>query len=248
MAKKVKKKTSGLLKSLIIAVIFLGLIATLLVLPVWKVNNVIVNGNLVLPSDYILEKAAISNEDNIFFLNYRDITKRIKDIPQIKNAWVSGSLPSSVLIKIEEREPFAVAIAAQKYFVVDDEGIIINPITGEAFPLAKTAELPTVVGLPKEAIKDNKKIDAETMKAIRTSFKFLVKLFEKGKFELEMGKKNNIAILIDDYLKVKLGDFEDIDKKLFNLSSILSKLSEKRSLIEYIDLRAVDLPAVKFKK
>jgi len=53
-------------------------------------------------------------------------------------------------------------------------------------------------------------------------------------------------IIIDDLLKVKIGSPEDIEKKFFNLSKILASIPDKNS-VEYIDLRAKDFPAVKFR-
>ncbi len=249
MKKTGKKKQFSLVKAVILAVVIAGFVVAFLSLPVWRINRVYVEGNFIVSSDLIKDKAEIPMDENIFFLNYGEISRRVNSIAQIKNTQVSGRLPSSVLITVEERKPFAVAAVRGRYIVFDSEGFIMESIgLKDAANSSKIRvfELPTVIGLPENSVVENKKIDPQTMKAIEFSFKSLEKMMGKSKFELELVSFKDMNVIIDDLIKVKVGSSEDIEKKFFNLSEILRNIADK-SPIEYIDIRAKDAPAVKFK-
>jgi cell division protein FtsQ len=250
-----KKKNNSpvggkIIKIIVLFVVFFSCVVAILSLPVWRIKRVIIEGNSLTSENIIKQKAAISFDENIFFVNYREVTRRLKQIPQVKNAWVSGRLPSSVMMKIEERSPFAVAVARGQYAVVDDEGIIIDLIKGAEHKsqlIKGMSDLPTVIGLPKTAIVDDKKIKPEIMYAVSSSFKLLGKILEKSKFELELTQSGDMNIFIDDILKVKIGSPDNIDQKLSDLSQILEKIGRDKSKIEYIDVRIQRAPAVRFK-
>ncbi len=224
--------------------------AAVMSLPLWKVSRVEVSGNRIVPEGLIKEKAEIPLDENVFFLNYGEISKKISGIRQIKSAQVSGRLPSSVVITVEERKPFAVAALRGQYLVLDSEGFIMESMgpkdAHDPSSRIKVFELPTVVGLPEGSVINNERIDPRTMKAVEFSFKTLGRIMSKSKFELELVGLNDMNMIIDDLIKVKIGSPDDIEKKFFNLSGILERSGDISS-IEYIDLRAKDLPAVKFR-
>lgn len=238
------------LKTVAFLAVLAGVVIALLSLPVWRIRAVEVRGNSMVPEGLIKEKAEIPMDENVFFLNYGEISRRVSAIRQIKAAQVSGRLPSSVVITVEERKPFAVAAVRGRYLVFDNEGFIIESLgpkdAREPSSGIKVFELPTVVGLPADSVVENKRIDPQTMKAIEFSFVTLGRIMSKGKFELELVSFSEMNIIIDDLLKVKIGSPDDIEKKFFNLSKILASISDKNS-VEYIDLRAKDFPAVKFR-
>lgn len=250
MKKTRKKIRFPLIKALVICVVLAGSVIAFMSLPFWKIRKVYVEGNRIVSSDLIKDKAEIPMDENVFFLNYGEISRRVGQIRQIKNVQVSGQLPSGVLITVEERKPFAVAAVRGRYIVFDSGGFImesIGPQDAAGSPSKiQISELPTVVGLPEDSVIENKRIDPQTMKAIEFSFKTLEKIMSKSKFELELVRFDEMNIIIDDLLKVKIGSPEDIEIKLFNLSKIL-KNTQNRTSIDYIDLRAKDMPAVKFK-
>lgn len=210
--------------------------------PFWHIKKIIIEGNYIVSNDDITQKAKIPNDENIFFLNYNEIKKRLKTIPQIKNVLVSGKLPNSVSIKIEERKPFAVFIIDGKYYAVDDEGIIIESVEKE-----NLSNLPAVVGLKSSVIINSLKIDDKIIYAVKKSISILGRIFDKSRFVLEMKNINNISIIIDDFIKVKIGSYDEIDKKLSVISTLLNSTASSHNKIEYIDVRSVDNPAIKFK-
>lgn len=240
-AKKAKRLKP--LKLIILLLVIFGSFVFMLYLPVWRIKDVVVQGNRIVTSDAIIQAADISMDENIFFINSREVRRRVKDIPQIKKVDVFPKIPSSIFIKIEERKPFAVFIAQGKYYIADDEGVIISK--EETFK--GSTELPAVVGLPKSAIVDGRKIEEKLMQAVEKSYKLLSRLMPPDRFVVEMKDEEDISILINDILKVKIGSASDIDNKLASLQLILSRIGSKKPVVEYIDVRLFKTPVVKFK-
>ena len=240
-AKKTKK-----IKPLKLVVLLLAVFCSfvfILYLPVWRIKDVIVQGNKIVPTDTIIQTADISMDENIFFVNSREVRRRVKEIPQIKKVDVFPKIPSSIFIKVEERKPFAVFIAQGKYYIADNEGVIISK--EEIFK--GSTDLPTVVGLPKSAIIDDKRIDEKLVQTVEKSYKVLSQLMSPGRFVVEMKDEGDISIFINDILKVKIGSPSDIDNKLTSLELLLGRISSKKTQIEYIDVRLPLQPVVKFK-
>lgn len=245
----VKKKSQIHFARIILCIIlFASTIVWILSLPYWHVKEIFISGNAIVPKQQILEKAKIPSKENIYFMNYKEISRRIKEIPQIKNAFVSGRIPNNLEIKIEERKPFCVFIIDQKYFIADDEGYIINlDVDQQPINIPHASNLPVVLGLSKDSIIDVKKISLKVIEAAKKSFNILSALLKNSRFEIEMNNADNISIIIDDIFKIKIGDLENIDQKLKVISTLLKNSLTKNHNIEYIDVRVIDSPAVKFR-
>lgn len=248
--KKKKKPRLTIIRVIVLILLFASAGIILLSLPVWRIKEVTVIGNRVISEKDIKNKAVVSLDENVFFVNYREVNRRIRTIPQIKNSWARGQLPSSVIIKVEERKPFAVAVLKDRYLVVDDEGVIIDMMKGSSggnMSLYGVTDLPTVIGLPKGSILKDERIEPEAMKTVARSFKVLGRTMDKSKFELDLEDSDDISIIINDAMKVKLGEMKDIDKKLDIFSRIIKSGGPGRPAIEYIDVRIPETPAVKFR-
>jgi len=242
----VKSNKTKKLKPLRVIILLMAVFAMfvfILYLPVWRIKDVVVQGNRIVPADTIIQAADISMDENIFFINSKEVRRRVKEIQQIKKVDVFPKIPSSIFIKVEERKPFAAFIVQGKYYIADNEGIIISK--EESFK--GSTELPTVVGLPKSAIISGKMIDEKLVAAVEKSYKLLSQLMPPSRFVVEMKDEQDMSILINDILKVKIGSPSDIDGKLTALELLLNKVSSKRSQIEYIDVRLPGSPVVKFR-
>ena len=238
-----KKKRTGLLKAAVLILAVLSFLLVILYLPVWRVKEVIVQGNKIVAREQIIEQAGISFDENIFFVNSGEVRRSIKEIPQIKKTDVFAKIPSSIVIRVEERKPFAVFIVDGSYYIADNEGVILNREQGVKGAL----DLPTVVGLSKGQLVSENRIAPSLVEALAKSYKLLSQLMPPNSFAVEMKQAADINILINDIIKVKIGEPLDIDKKLFVLRLLFERAGDKRSRIEYVDVRLPDLPVVKFR-
>ncbi len=242
-----KKKRTPVVKYLFIMLILACTAVALLSLPVWTVKKIVVKGNDMASREKIVRAVSISRSENIFFLDYGEIARRAASVPRVRSAKAYPQVPDSVVIDVTERRPFAVAIIEGEHTVIDDEGVILQVSGTDKGRSYDLASLSTVVGLKRTSVKEGRIADKKVMSAMTSAIKKLTALMNRSKFELEIPGPGELNILVDDVIKVKMGDTGDVDKKLAVLSVILKKIGQKGRKIEYIDLRVPSSPAVKFR-
>jgi len=217
-----------------------------LFLPFWQISEVIVEGYQILSPSKIIEMANIPKGENIIFINLSHARKKLKEVIQIKEFSIFRRLPGIIVIKIKERKPLAVAVIEGQSAVIDEEGIILSSTespTAEALIQALDATgLPVITGLKKTSVKNNR-LDPEITCAIEL-FKFL----PSSKLQLEMGKIEDISLLVDDVLKVRLGEPKEIGEKMRVFRTLLPVIQGRWNEVEYVDVRFLNNPVVKFKR
>lgn len=72
---------------------------------------------------------------NILICNLEPWQQRILALPWAKNVAIRKSLPSTLLIQVEARQPAAVLMKNNQYWLIDREGIYLEKITPQEYPL-----------------------------------------------------------------------------------------------------------------
>ncbi len=216
----------------------------LLTLPLWRIKKVLVQGTSIIPSQRVVNTARIPLEENIFFIDLKEPIKRLSLIPQISLVEIHRKLPDIILIKIFERKPIAVVLLGRESFVIDRDGIILKK---EGNPAFQDITIPNISDLPVIRLK-GQKLTAEHSMAIGSVIEGLTKFLEPKTLQIDLSQVSGIVLLVDDILKVKLGDVENLSKKIAVLGTLLSQPHLKWEDIEYIDIRVVTAPVIKFKE
>jgi cell division septal protein FtsQ len=68
-----------------------------------------------------------------------------------------------------------------------------------------------------------------------------------SKLQVNISDLQEIDLLADDTLRVRIGDANNLDKKIKLFETIFSRIKDKKDKIEYIDLRFPLFPVVKYK-
>lgn len=97
---------------------------------VYKAN---IRGNHLLPAEVIYAASEV-HEHSIFWLVPREIAARIEALPYVKRAEVRCQLPNQVIIEVTERVPKLIWRAGREVFWVDEEGVALAPLPGQAPP------------------------------------------------------------------------------------------------------------------
>jgi len=246
-SKKSPRKSSKRLKYFLFILLLIAC-TVVLFLPIWETKRVIVEGSHIVSKDLIKQKAAVKLGENIFFADKSVICANVRKIPQIKTVSVSGKLPTSILISVQERKPFAVAVIDGRNIIIDDEGVVLGEMEkiAKIKNIADIGSLPMVTGLSQTSYK-NKRINKNIVKDISKVVFEINKSFAGRKASINMEKTEEIEIMLDESLKLKIGDVDDIDKKLGVFNTIMTNLGDKQKSVEYVDLRAINNPAVKFR-
>lgn len=234
MRSKIKRKKSWYLIWTLVFLFFAASIASIIItLPIFKIAKVEVAGTRLLSPEQIIKTAAIPLGENLFLTRFSPALKRIRALSTAKEVKISRRLPDTVLIIITERKEAAVTVLDNQSVLVDDEGVIL-----------KVDEFPDISGLPVLlGVKKAEDIN-ESVAKLLTEFKNFV---SPKKLEIDLTDSDDIDLIFDDTLRVKFGDSGKIESKFNAFEAIYNKVKEKKDLIEYIDVRLPEFPAVKFR-
>ncbi len=100
----------------------------------FKVKKVYFEGASIVPEKQLLEIANIRASDVTFGLDTEAMEKRILELPIIKTCSVRVSMPSAVIIKVEERVPLASVMANNRIYEIDYEGKVLREVPPLAPP------------------------------------------------------------------------------------------------------------------
>lgn len=215
-------------------------------LPLWSIQEIDVVGAGMLSAQEIRGLSGVNMNDNLFFSSFKRTRENLKKISVIKSFDIYRIPPSTVLIKIRERTPIAVVVMKDRPAIVDREGYILNRNPNLTVNIPDLAELPVISGISSFEIKDGIKLRSASAGILSELISELSPIFSLRRVQLGMGNFTNISFLLDDMLKVKVGDGEGIAKKMKVFKALLPQVKGKWDLVEYIDVRYPDNPVIKF--
>ena len=169
-----------------------------------KIQEVIVENNLILDEQMIKKKLSFLYRTNIFLLNNDKIASELKGIDFINSFEIKKLYPDKIRIKVFEKKPIAVIQNKQvkKYFT--NSGEIINFID-----LKEYNDLPIVFG-----DKENFLIFYQKLKQADFPINEVKKfyLFESKRWDLITNNDQVIKLPIKNY-ESSLNNFIDLKKK-----------------------------------
>ena len=206
------------------------------------VKNVQVTGYKYMDEKEIIKLADIQAEQTMFGVDLPGITNTLLQNKYIHGISVSRVLPSTILIDVQEREPFLYLIDRSIY-MMDETGVLLKKL-----PRMPMGKLPIVTGLSMEALQQD---SSAALSAIR----LVKKIQEVDERLISLISEINLArdrapelVLIKGAARVKIGR-EGIYQRLFILSEFLRKqpIMEQLPDIKQIDLTFADRVVVKKK-
>ena len=194
-------------------------------------NHNYINKNSILSITNSLKNKHISS---ILFTN--SITKQLKKkLPQIENISYKIVWPSTLNITIHEKKEWGIFIQSTKDVIVAMDGTILNNIHPN-YHIQKMDQLIIIKGLPDTIFKKEnlpKKI-VHSIQDIRNK----IESFQKNiPIQYQFNKINELSIIYNDEVTIKLGKLEHIEKKFTLLNQFLKINTTPLTRINYIDLR-----------
>ena len=136
--------------------------------PLLAVRTVQVDGAVSLTADEVREAAGVRTGTPLLRVDVHAARSRVARLPQVASVQVTRGWPSSVVITVTERVALAVVESDGQRFLVDDEGVLFDTITGDpprgVVPLdvrhpaegdrATAAGLAALASLPREVRSD----------------------------------------------------------------------------------------------
>ena len=232
---------------LLILILSIMAIAYFLNLPIWSIREVAVSGAKILSADEIKALSGIPLNENLFFANFSQAENNLRKIGAIKTFKIRRFPPATVIIEINERLPMAAVIFPDQSIIIDSDGYIINQNPNLTLNIPNMIDLPIIAGVDQNELLKNNQIDQKTVATISSIIQRLSRFTELKKLQFNLGGLEEMDLLLDDILKVKLGDVEELETKMKTFEKLIARVSGQWSQIEYIDVRYPNEPVIKFK-
>ena len=218
----------------VLVMILIGLAAGCLFSPVFNIVEVRADNGINVTSGEVLEKANIHIGVNIFRISDRRIISSIESLPYVKSAKIYRAFPDTIILKFEERKPYAIVKYLESYAIVDKYGYILE-IKKENTLMT----LPIIYGLDTGTFVAGQKLTDTSL----TKYENCVYLFEtanKINFEYTFNEVNyddstNVKLYIAERdMDIVYGSvyLDDIEEKLSHLSSVLKELGDQKGKID----------------
>jgi len=124
---KKKKRKSHFLRNLLILLLLLGAAFLFVKSDYFLIKNIEVEGNTYYTKSEIISLADAKTGNNIIFdAEINKMEENLEKNPFFKIIEIKRKLPSTIVIRVEERQQMAAIQFGDKYIVIDDEGVILR--------------------------------------------------------------------------------------------------------------------------
>jgi cell division septal protein FtsQ len=150
----------------VLAVALIGLAAYLFSSDSFYVQTAAIRGLQLTAAEQVYRQADI-DQYSVFWIDTHAAARRIEELPYIRRAWVTTSLPNQVRIEVEERQPVAVwNVNGQEYWV-DSEGATMPVLAGAAPSQTGGQELPVLWDLDGSTATADGRLDQQLIASVR---------------------------------------------------------------------------------
>ncbi len=201
--------------------------------PLLPVKHIVFIGNKHLTDDELRELSGVRANQSLVAISNTTVSQRLLKSPWIRSVNVRKELPDTLLLVIEEAEPFALLDMNSHLFLVDDKGKLLEELKNGSIPF-----LPVITGNPfresegfSEAINLAKLMNSKGFSS------------EREQIEIFAGKPHELTVTIDGTV-VKMGSGK-YEEKLERLVALEDELMNRGIPVDYIDLRFENRAIVK---
>lgn len=203
-------------------------------------SRVEVTGNRVVPAAEIAARAGVLRNVNMWLQNTGAMANRVATIPYIAKARVYRIPPSSIVVAVRERTPFAVVATGTLEAVVDRDLRILEPSAGGG-------TLPRlVVAEPDERMRPGRFLTDAKAVALRDDYEAMIAAHVVP-LQLEFDRYDGLVATVRGNVRIMFGDDADLAKKLPLVDPILAQVVRKQRRVAAIDLRAPGTPVIVFR-
>ena len=223
--KKIKKKKGkGIVKFILFIILISGIIA-FLKSPFFTLQKINVKGNNKVKSSEIIKLSKIEINKNMFQKNLLFLNKNLKKNPYIKNASLKIASSSEIDLDIEERVEKYYISASNKFYTIDNSGMILKESTTEPTNVIKLSMFKTELA----NIKVGEKLSESDIKDIEDISNIIKNYIYTIKSDIEISeayyneKIGYVVNLSQEKKVVYLGDKNKMETKILYLKKIIEQ-------------------------
>ena len=234
--KKNKKRINTSKVVIIFSLIFIVVIVlyTSLNSGIFNCDNIEIEGNKYVESEYIIKALEVNNNKNIFRYNIKDMEEILLNNKYIDKVEIKRLLPNTLKVSIIEKEIVANLYNEEIYCYIDKEGNFIDEIDENN----KDNEVITVhIDYNKTDSQEIKFKNEENKKRLLYLLEYIK---EEGIYKkidnIDMTKPNSINMGTKEDINILLNSDEELKYNISRLAMILADLQNKKQKGGEIDL------------
>ena len=201
---------------------------------IFNSDNIEIEGNKYVESEYIIKALEVNNNKNIFRYNIKDMEEILLNNKYIDKVEIKRLLPNTLKVSIIEKEIVANLYNEEIYCYIDKEGNFIDEIDENN----KDNEVITVhIDYNKTDSQEIKFKNEENKKRLLYLLEYIK---EEGIYKkidnIDMTKPNSINMGTKEDINILLNSDEELKYNISRLAMILADLQNKRQKGGEIDL------------
>ena len=201
---------------------------------IFNSDNIEIEGNKYVESEYIIKALDINNNKNIFRYNIKDMEEILLNNKYIDKVEIKRLLPNTLKVSIIEKEIVANLYNEEIYCYIDKEGNFIDEIDENN----KDNEVITVhIDYNKTDSQEIKFKNEENKKRLLYLLEYIK---EEGIYKkidnIDMTKPNSINMITKEEINILLKSDEELKYNISRLAMILADLQNKKQKGGEIDL------------
>ena len=201
---------------------------------IFNSDNIEIEGNKYVESEYIIKALEVNNNKNIFRYNIKDMEEILLNNKYIDKVEIKRLLPNTLKVSIIEKEIVANLYNEEIYCYIDKEGNFIDEIDENN----KDNEVITVhIDYNKTDSQEIKFKNEENKKRLLYLLEYIK---EEGIYEkidnIDMTKPNSINMGTKEDINILLNSDEELKYNISRLAMILADLQNKKQKGGEIDL------------
>lgn len=201
---------------------------------IFNSDNIEIEGNKYVESEYIIKALEVNNNKNIFRYNIKDMEEILLNNKYIDKVKIKRLLPNTLKVSIIEKEIVANLYNEEVYCYIDKEGNFIDEIDENN----KDNEVITVhIDYNKTDSQEIKFKNEENKKRLLYLLEYIK---EEGIYKkidnIDMTKPNSINMSTKEDINILLNSDEELKYNISRLAMILADLQNKKQKGGEIDL------------
>ena len=213
---------------------------------IFNVTQIEVVGNNKVSKEEVLALSGLSPGINIFGFNEAACSQAIGVHPMIKSAAIERKLNRTIVIKINERQIWALIPYGDLFLCVDDTGICfdkLNHVAIDNIPIITMDQMPAFVNLGKAVNTQATDMVKQVWQALPADEQKLISDFHY------QNQDNTLKIYTIKGTEILFGNLDRLDEKVKTFAQViqLENDMEKKGndALEYVDIRFKGEPVLK---